>query len=68
MILFVWEKILPVPSRLIVKDTVDFPCDMSVESNFTFDLIFLIHEDSEKIGFHFFFLQNLKWQPNENDR
>ena len=26
-----------------------FPCGMSVESNFTFDLIFLIHEDSEKV-------------------
>ena len=45
-----------------------FLCDISVKSNFTFDLIFLIDEDSEKIGFHFFFLQNLKWQPNENDR
>ena len=41
---------------------------MSVKSNFTFDLIFLMHEDSERIGFHFLFLQNLKWQPNENDR
>ena len=44
-----------------MQDTVYFPCDMSVESNFTFGLIFLIHEDSEKIGFHFFFFQNLKW-------
>ena len=32
---------------------------MAVKSNFTSDLIFLIHEDSEKIGFHFFFVQNL---------
>ena len=36
-----------------------FPCDMSVKSNFTFDLVFLMHKDSEKIGFHFLFLQNL---------
>ena len=43
-----------------------FPCDISVTSNFTLDLIFLTHEDSEKIGFHLFFLQNLKWQSNEN--
>ena len=44
------------------------PYDMSVESNFTFDLMFLIHQDSEKIGFHFFFVQNLKWQPSQNDQ
>ena len=37
-----------------------FPYDMSVKSNFTFDLIFLIHEDSEYIGLHFsyFTVQN----------
>ena len=52
----------------IVQDTVYFRCDMSVKSNFAFDFIFLIRKDSEKIGFHFFFHQNLKWQPNENDR
>ena len=51
-----------------MQDTVHFLCDMSVKSNFAFDVIFLIHEDSEKKGFHFFFLQNLKWQLNENDR
>ena len=45
-----------------------FPCDMSVKSNFTFDFIFLIHEDSEKNWLSFFFLQNLKLQPDENDR
>ena len=53
---------------IIVQGTVDFPCHMSVESNFTFDLIFLIREEKERIDFHFFFLQNLKWQPNENDK
>ena len=52
----------------IVQDTVYFPCNMSIMSNFTFDLIFLAQEDSQKIGFHCFFVQNLKWQPNENDR
>ena len=40
---------------VLVQDTVYFPCDMYVKSNFTFDLIFLIHEDSEKVGFHFSF-------------
>ena len=35
----------------LVQGTVYFPCDMSVESNFTFDLIFWIHEDSEKNWF-----------------
>ena len=30
-----------------------FPCDMSVESNFAFDLIFLIREYSEKNRFPF---------------
>ena len=45
-----------------------FPCDMSVKSNFTCDLIFLILEDPEKISFHFFFIQNLKKQPDENDK
>ena len=44
------------------------PCDMFVKSNFTFDLIFLIHGDSEKVGFHFFFVKNLKWQPSRNNR
>ena len=34
--------------HILVQDTVYFSCDMSVKSNFTFDLIFLIHEDSEK--------------------
>ena len=51
----------------MVQDTVYFPFDKSVKSNFTFYLIFYIYEDSEKIGFHFFFVQNLKWQPNQND-
>ena len=51
-----------------MQDPLYFPCDMSVESNFTFDLIFFMHKDSEKIGLHFLFLQNLEWQPNENDR
>ena len=67
-----WSLILPQPvvfiEQVSMQDTVYFPCGRSVKSNFTFDLIFLIHEESEKIGFHFFFLQNLKWQPNENDR
>ena len=36
-----------------------FPCDMSVTSDFTFDLIFKIYEDSENNGFRFFFVQNL---------
>ena len=48
-------------------ETLSIPCDMSVKSNFTFDLIFLIHEDSEKIAFHCF-VQNLKWQPSQNDQ
>ena len=30
------------------------PCDKFVKSSFTFDLIFYINENSEKIGFHFF--------------
>ena len=34
-------------SYIIVRDTVYFPCNMSVESNFTFDLTFFIHEDSK---------------------
>ena len=46
----------------LVQDTVYLPCDKSVESNFSSDLISLIHEGSEKIGFHFFFIQNIKWQ------
>ena len=50
-----------------MQDSVYFPCDMSVESNFTSDLIFLMNKDSEEIGLNVFFLQNLKWQPNEND-
>ena len=29
----------------IVQDIEYFPCDMSAKSNFTFDLILLIHED-----------------------
>ena len=29
----------------IVQDTMYIACNMSVKSNFTFDLIFLIHED-----------------------
>ena len=41
--------------------------DISDKSNFNFDLIFLIHEDLEKTGFHFFFVQNLKRQPSQND-
>ena len=49
----------------MVHETVDFPCDLSVKSNFTSDLIFLILDDSEKIGFQFFILQNLKWLPNK---
>ena len=36
-----------------MQDTVYFPCDMSVKSNFTFDLIFL-HKDSGKNRFPFF--------------
>ena len=51
-----------------MQDIVYFPCDTSVKSNFTSDLIFLMHKDLEKIGFRFLFLQNLKWQPNENNR
>ena len=50
-----------------MQDTVYFLCDEFVKSNFTFDLIFYVHENSENIGFHFFFVQNLKWQPNQND-
>ena len=37
-----------------MQDTVYFPCDKSVKIDFTFDFIFCMHEDSEKIGFHFF--------------
>ena len=45
------------------------PVDMSVKGNFTFDLTFLVHEDLEKnIGFHFFFVRNLKWQLSKNDQ
>ena len=43
------------------------PRDMSAKSNFTSDLIFQIPEGSEKIGFHFFVVQNLKWQSNQNE-
>ena len=35
-------------------------CDISVKSNFTFALIYLVHQGSEKVGFNFFFVQNLK--------
>ena len=57
------------PFNLVVQDTAYFPCDMSVKSDFTFDFIFLIHEDSEKkMVSIFFFVESLKWQPNENDR
>ena len=51
----------------IVQDTVYFLCDKSVKSNFTFNLIFYIYDDSEKIDFHFFVVQNLKWPPDQND-
>ena len=51
----------------IVQDTVYFRFDESVKSNCTFDLIFYIYEDSEKISSHFFFVQNLKWQPDHYD-
>ena len=30
-----------------------FPCDKSVKNNFTFDFIFYIYEDSEKMVFIF---------------
>ena len=47
----------------IVPDTVYFPCGKSVKSNFTFDLIFYIYEDSGKIGFHFFHCPKSKMTP-----
>ena len=45
---------------IIVQNTVYFPCNMSVKSNFTFDLIFVINEDSEKNWFPFFLCQKSK--------
>ena len=56
-----------IEAAYIVQDTVYFQCGKSVKSNFTFDLIFYIYEDSEKVSFHCFFVQNPKWQPNQND-
>ena len=38
----------------IVQDTAYFLSDLSVESNLTFDIIFQIHECSEKNWFPFF--------------
>ena len=35
-------------THLIVQDTAYFPCDQSVEINFTFDL-FYTYEDSQKL-------------------
>ena len=45
---------------LIVQDTVYSPFCKSVKINFTFDLIFYVYEDSEKIGSHFFLCSKSK--------
>ena len=44
-----------------------FPCDMSVKSNFTFDLIFLIHGDSEKSWFPLFLCPKSKMAMKMTD-
>ena len=56
------------PIMWVTVSNVEHPCDMSVKSNFTLDLIFLILKDSEINWFPFFFVQNLKWQPSKNDQ
>ena len=42
------------PIMWVTVSNVEHPCDMSVKSNFTLDLIFLILKDSEKNWFPFF--------------